>query len=345
MARRGNVARSALVVLAVAVLALLTWQLAGVFLLVFGGIILATALRALAAPLQRRAGLSSRLALAIATSLVAAVLGIAAWLIGDRLAAQLGEVRQRLPEALAALSGWLNERPLGLAILETWEEAKAGEVPWARIASMATLTFGALGSVLLVVMIGIFLAADPHLYRNGLIRLVPIDYRHRVDEALVASGHALTRWLLGQGISMLFVGIATAAGLAALGMPLALSLGFIAGLLGFIPFFGPIVSGVLAVLFAFTQGPTQALYLAGLALLIQQVEGNLLMPFVQRWAVSLPPVLGIVAAVAFGLLFGIVGVLFATPLMVVTMVLVEKLYVEGVLESRPRASVEDREFR
>lgn len=121
-------------------------------------------------------------------------------------------------------------------------------------------------------------------------------------------------------------------------MPLALSLGFIAGLLGFIPFFGALASGVVAVLFAFTQGPTQALYVAGLCVVIQQIEGSILMPFVQRWAVALPPVLGIVSAVAFGLLFGIVGVLFATPLMVVTMVLVEKLYIEGALEARTRAA-------
>jgi predicted PurR-regulated permease PerM len=66
---------------------------------------------------------------------------------------------------------------------------------------------------------------------------------------------------------------------------------------------------------------------------IQQIEGNLLMPFVQRWAVALPPVLGIMAAVIFGLLFGLAGVILATPLMVVAMVLVQKLYVEGVLEA------------
>lgn len=132
---------------------------------------------------------------------------------------------------------------------------------------------------------------------------------------------------------MLFVGFATAIGLAILGMPLALSLGVIAGVLAFIPFFGPIASGILAVVLAFTQGPTHALYVAGLMILIQQVEGNVLMPLVQRWAVSLPPVLGILAGVIFGVLFGLVGVLFATPLIVVVMVLVQTLYIEAFLES------------
>jgi predicted PurR-regulated permease PerM len=87
------------------------------------------------------------------------------------------------------------------------------------------------------------------------------------------------------------------------------------------------------VLLAFMAGPTQALYVTILCVLIQQVEGNLLMPFIQRWAVELPPVLGITAAVIFGLLFGLTGIIFATPLMVVAMVLIRKLYVEGILES------------
>lgn len=132
---------------------------------------------------------------------------------------------------------------------------------------------------------------------------------------------------------MLFVGTSTAIGLALLGIPLALTLGLLAGALAFIPFFGPIASGVLAVLLAFMQGPDQALYVAVLCVLIQQVEGNVLMPLVQRWAVELPPVLGITAAVIFGLLFGLPGVVLASPLMVVAMVLVRKLYVEGVLEA------------
>ncbi len=136
---------------------------------------------------------------------------------------------------------------------------------------------------------------------------------------------------------MLFVGSTTAIGLAMLGMPLAGTIGLIAGALAFIPFFGPIASGLLAVVLAFMEGPREALYVAGLCVLIQQIEGNLLMPFVQRWAVELPPVLGITAAVIFGVLFGLPGVILATPLMVVVMVLVQKLYVEGVLEDTPVA--------
>ena len=120
-----------------------------------------------------------------------------------------------------------------------------------------------------------------------------------------------------------------------MGVLLAATIGVIAGVLAFIPFFGPIASGILAVLLDFMQGPTQALYVAGLCVAIQQVEGNLLMPFVQRWAVNLPAVLGIIVADTFGLLFGLSGAILATPLMVVLMVLIENLFVEAVLEDKP----------
>ena len=115
-------------------------------------------------------------------------------------------------------------------------------------------------------------------------------------------------------------------------MPLAFSVGVLSGLLAFIPFFGAIAGGLLAVLLGFMQGPNTALYVLGLALVIQQIEGNVLMPLVERWAVGLPPVLGIAATVMFGVLFGLLGVLLAAPAMIVLMVVVQRLFIKGVLE-------------
>jgi predicted PurR-regulated permease PerM len=316
------------------VLALLAWRLADVLLLLFGGVILATALRTLAAPLVERVRVSPRMAILAVVVLVALAFALFVSLVGDRLSEQFENLQRRLPDAWQALTRWLSSHPGGQPVLDMWESAKQGEVPWTRVVNVASTTLGALGAVALIVFVGIYLAVDPVLYRRGLLRLVPLHYRDAIDEALSASGTALSKWLMGQSVSMLFVGIATAIGLEALGMPLALSLGVIAGLLTFIPFFGALGAGVLAVLFAFTQGPQQALYVAFLAIAIQQVEGHLLTPLVQRWAVQLPPVLSIMSSVVFGLLFGLVGVLFATPLMVVAMTLIEKLYVERFVEAR-----------
>src|SRR6185369_14221453 len=126
-------------------------------------------------------------------------------------------------------------------------------------------------------------------------------------------------------------------GLLAMGMPLALAVGLIAGLFEFVPYFGAIAAALLAVLVAFAQGPTAALKVALFFLVIQQLEGNLLMPIVQRWAVHLPPVMGLLAVVVFGTLFGVAGVVFGTPLMVVAMILTRRLYIEGFLERQEPA--------
>jgi predicted PurR-regulated permease PerM len=148
-----------------------------------------------------------------------------------------------------------------------------------------------------------------------------------------AAGRALSRWLLGQLIAMGAVGVAVATGLALLKMPLALALGLISGVLEFIPFLGPIISGTLAVIAAFAQGPEQALWVGLLFLAIQQIEGNVLIPLIQRWAVHLPPALAVASVLIFGTLFGWAGIILGTPLMVVCMVLVKQLYVNEVLES------------
>ena len=214
------------------------------------------------------------------------------------------------------------------------EEARGNEASsWAiRVAGAAGSTFGALGGAALMLVMGLYLAVAPRVYRDGLVRLMPVSLRERVGEALDACGNALSRWLLGQSISMLFVGATTAIGLWLLDVPLALSVGVLSGLLAFIPFFGAIAGGLLAVLLGFMQGPETALYVLILAMVIQQVEGNVLMPLVERWAVGLPPVLGIAATVMFGALFGLLGALLAAPAMIVLMVLVQRLYVKGVLE-------------
>ena len=164
------------------------------------------------------------------------------------------------------LRQWLAGRPLGVRVLEWWNELALGAadgVPWARLVSVAGLTLNALGSLLLMVLVAIFLAASPEPYQNGMVRLVPVAHRARVRAALQACGDALRRWLLGQALSMLFVGVSTALTLAVLGVPLAAAVGLLAGLMAFVPFFGAIAAGVLSVLLAFAEGPRTAAERAG----------------------------------------------------------------------------------
>jgi len=325
--------RKVLLVAFALLLALMAWQLLDLIMLAFGAVIVATALRALAALLERHARVPAKVSVVAGLVLVTLVIAAGAWLVGEPLAEQFENLRQGLPAAMDAVMRWMNAHRIGVAALSYFEQVKDDASPWAiRVAGVAGSTLGALGGTALMLVMGIYLAVAPRVYRDGLVRLMPLSVRERVAEALDACGNALSRWLLGQSISMLFVGVATAIGLWLLDVPLAFSVGVLSGLLAFIPFIGTIAGGLLAVLLGFMQGPETALYVLILAVVIQQVEGNVLMPLVERWAVGLPPVLGIAATVMFGVLFGLLGVLLAAPAMIVLMVVVQRLYVKGGLE-------------
>jgi predicted PurR-regulated permease PerM len=319
--------------LAAVVLLVLLWHLREPVMLFFGAVLVAATLRALADPLSRFTRLPLRAATALALAVLVLVAVCCVWLVGDPLSQQLQTLRVDLPRAWEAMRGWLERTPLGQRLLDLVGGVQEAGVPWAGIAGAATRVLHGLGATLLILLTGIYLAFDVGLYRDGFLRLVPRERRALVGKALDAAGQALSRWVRGQAVAMLTIGVLVALGLSLLGMPMALALGLISGLLEFVPFVGPIASGLLSVLVAFAQGPTEALYVAALFLALQQVENHLLVPLIQRWAVALPPALALGGVVVFGTLFGPFGVMFGTPLVVVTIVLVQKLYVEP-LESR-----------
>jgi predicted PurR-regulated permease PerM len=146
------------------------------------------------------------------------------------------------------------------------------------------------------------------------------------------SAAALQQWLIGQLMAVALVGVIISLGATYLGLPSPLALGLIAGLSEFIPFAGPLLGAVPAVLLALTQGWQQVALTVGLFVFVQLLESNLITPLIQRRMVSLPPVVTLFAILCFGLLFGPLGLLFATPLAVFIFVAVNNLYVRGLLE-------------
>ncbi|MCK7499036.1 MAG: AI-2E family transporter [Comamonadaceae bacterium] len=321
-----------LAVVATVVVIAVVWLLSDLLLLLFAAIVVAVALRSLADLLVRRLRVPEGWSVLVAVSLIAVVLAVVGWFAGDALVAQFGNLRDRLEALPGLMQTWLRSHPIGLQLLDLWNDAVSEGLPVSQVMGVARLTLSAVGNLALIIIVAAYLAASPRLYRNGLLRLVPLPWRERTGSALDRSGAGLRGWLKGQAVSMLFVGVSTGLALALLGVPLALTVGLLSGLLAFIPFFGAIAGGALAVMVAFIDSPQTAAWVALICVVIQQIEGNALMPLIQRRIVSLPPVLGILAAVVFGVLFGIVGVFFATPLMIVAMILVQSLYVEDFLE-------------
>ncbi len=328
---------------AIVLMFVVAWQLREVVLLAFGGVVLAVVIRALAEPLIERAGWGERWAItAVVLALLAASLALS-WLFGSQVTAQIRDLEDRLPRAIEQLRLWSETNSVATYIRER-ATGVIGESEWLKNApKMAAAAVNSIGHAILMVFLGVYLAVNPRVYRGGLVRLFPVSHRSKIDAALGEAGGGLRRWLLGQLVSMTSVGLLTGLGLWAVGAPLPLALGLLAGLLEFIPVIGSIIAVVPGILVALTEGPEVALYAAIVYLVVQQLEGGVIMPLAQRWAVELPPALSLAAVVAFGLLFGFLGLLFGSPLAVVALILVQQLYVRHGLEAgRPATQAAER---
>jgi predicted PurR-regulated permease PerM len=306
-----------------------------VLLLIFAGILLAVFLRALSDPLSERTGLRPGWSLTAVVLGLVALVGLGGGLIAGQVAVQLDQLVESVPSSLASVEQHLRSYAWGRTLLDRAPAANQliGRTDiLARVTGLFSTALGIVATVVIVLFVGIYLAIDPGLYRRGLIHLVAISKRRRAEEVCDAVGSTLRWWLLGRLLSMVMVSIATAIGLWLLGIPAALALGFITFLLVFIPYLGPILSAVPASLFALSlSDPLAPAYVAVLYLVIQSLEGYLLTPLVQSKTVKLPPVITLTAQVLMGVLLGIPGVVLATPLAAVGMVLIKMLYVEDTL--------------
>jgi predicted PurR-regulated permease PerM len=347
--------RRSLVLLGILGAAVLLVALRDLLILIFGSIVIAVLLTAVAAPIQRYTRAPRGLSLALAILALIALVGGAGALFGAQVARQAQQLSGQLPQAWNSARDRLAELGVELPALgreEAEEEQQAEDItedPAAdsnssgvsfgeldsdflgRASGILMAAFGGVAHTLLVLAGGVYLAAQPSLYRTGLLKLFPQRKRALVADAYDHSGRALSLWLMGTFVSMGLVGILTGLGLWLLGVPSAAALGLLAGLFEFVPIIGPIAASIPAILIALSQSTELALWTLGLFIVVQQIEGNLIQPLVQRYVVDLPPALLLFSVVAGGYLFGVVGVIFAAPLTVVVFVLVKRLYVQEAL--------------
>ena len=306
------------------------WLLAEVVLLAFAAVLLAIVLRALARQIEAHTPLSSAWALVVAVIAVSAVIAGFVLLLGTQIHAQGAALIERLPGLLDKLGERLQIASVSQLLRDSLPEMVGGEVA-GRVASYASRVVEGAALALLVVVAAVYLAADPCMYRRGLLLLLPQRWRKEAARLLDNIGGALERWLIGQLVAMVLVGALTAIGLLLIGVPSALALGFLAGMADFVPLVGPVFAALPAVLVAMGEGGTMVFWVIGLYVLVQQVEGNLILPLMQRRTVRLPPALSLFAILVFGVLFGPLGVLLAAPLAVVAFVAVRQLYLRRYL--------------
>lgn len=347
-AERTETAQQALVyvgiAVAVVVILVLLWYAIDVVLLAFIGVLVAILLRAPADWLSRRSGMSEAWALAVVGVIVLAVLVGGGTLFGRGVAVEALALVDRIPEIIETFKREVAQTEVGARVVVLAESSgmlsSGGGQFIGRGLGLIGSTFGAVANVLIVVFFAVFMAAQPQPYIQGLLFLVPRRRRKRAREVIYEIGNVLRRWLIGQSILAVCVALLTGAGLLLLGAPFAVALAILAGLMEFVPYIGPFVAAVPAILVGFAEGPQLALYIALLFLGVQMAESYVLAPLIQHRAVHLAPAAILFAQVLMGAIVGALGVAVATPLAAAVMVAVGMLYVEDALgdpSARPDA--------
>jgi predicted PurR-regulated permease PerM len=184
-----------------------------------------------------------------------------------------------------------------------------------RLTSAVGSAIGAVTSVIAMIVIGIFLAAEPRLYDRGIAWMLPLRARTSFYRIADHVGFTLRRLLFGRLVGMLFEGIFTWFMLMLGGVPMAALLGLVTGMLAFIPNIGAITSGVLMVAVGFSAGPTQGVWAIFVYFFVQNIDGYLVVPYIARRTVDLAPAIVLAMQLLMGALFGILGVLFADPIL------------------------------
>ncbi len=322
--------RVAFLALALALVAFL-YKITDLLLLAFGSVMGAVLLSAIADWIAARSGMRRAAALGIAIVLLLAALALIGWLFGSEIGRQYADLGRRLPGEWAAVRAVLERGALGRAFLEGGTTIIHGGRA-ATLAAGASLGAGQIVVNFLIVLVGaLFLSAQPRLYRDGAVLLAPPPYRGVVGDALDDCGRTLRLWLLTQVVLMTTMGTLVGIGLWITGVPSAAALGLLAGLSEFIPYVGPTLAMVPALVIALAGGGGSVWGVIATYVLVRMFQSNFITPLVQRRVVSVPPAMTLFVILAFGFAFGTYGLFFSAPLLVVAYTLVGRLYLRETL--------------
>lgn len=336
-----------LVLIATVVALLAMWHTASALFLIFAGILFGFFLVALTQLIA-----FTRLAYALRLTLVCLALLVvfagAFTLGGQKIAHETALLTATLRTQVTNIKTWLEARGVDPSLLELGTaQPAAGEPAQGKPATHAAPSLpsgtgavigqtvqivlrivSGVGNFFIIIFLGLAIAAQPAIYHDGLLRLVPPRFREKTRAFLDDVGETMNRWLLGQLITMCTIFVIVWIGLLLLGIPGAFILGFQAGLLAFIPTVGAIISGAIIILASLSSGWFGVIGAGALYLGVQTLESYVLTPIIQRRAIDIPPATLFAAQILLGVLFGIWGLALALPLVVIISVALDHFYLD-----------------
>ncbi len=312
----------------VIVVLLLVKTLASMLLLILAGALVALFFQGLGSLIHRKTkipeGISMLLGVLIVVGLAVGFFALA----GFKIQSQITQLQETFPLTLENAKEQLQKLPLGNKAVEKLNDPKTQQQIQGIAATLFRSTFGAAGDIYIVLFLAIYFMVGPKVYKRGIIKLAPLKAQSRTGEILDKLGESLKKWIKGKLFAMLVVAVLSGIGLFFLDVPMWLTLALFAGIMNFIPNFGPLIAMVPAALVALMQGTATAGLVVGLYVLVQVVESNFITPMVQQKLLSIPPALIIIAQLAMATLTGGWGILLATPVVVIIMIVVQETYTD-----------------
>lgn len=243
---------------------------------------------------------------------------------GSQIAAQAVSLQSVVMEQIERLAAWASDHGMGSFQLDTKTISDNFAGTFGRVTAAVGSVVGAFTSLVMILVLGVFIAIEPRLYERGVAWMLPMKNRENFYITTARMGFTLRRLMAGRLLGMFVEGVGTWLACMAVGIPMAALLGLLTGLLAFIPNIGAIVSGVLLVLVGFSAGTDAGLWAIAIYLVVQTVDGYLIVPMVAKKTVDLAPALVLGAQILFGALLGIMGLFLADPIVAMIKVALER---------------------
>jgi predicted PurR-regulated permease PerM len=317
-------------IVALLVVAILIARVAfNVLLMILAGVLISVYFHGLADIIERRTKWGRKLCMTLSVLGSFLILATLFWFMGTKIQGQIAVLSESLPQTISNFKARLGESPLGAKVLEYFAGGNSDKI-FATAQTFFSTSFGVMGNIYIIMFLGIFFTSDPLLYKDGIIKLFPDKNKPMARQVIERASQALKGWLKGMMLSMVLITLMLTTGLTIIGIPVALVLALITGLLKLVPNFGSLAAMIPGVLLALTKDVNTAIITALLYMISQTIVSNIVTPLIQKKMINIPPALTIVSQVIMGTLSGVLGIILAVPVLSILIILVDELYIKKI---------------
>jgi len=300
-----------------------------VLLMALAGSLIAVYFHGLGDLIERKTKLSRNVAMIISVAGTIVISGVLLWFIGAKIQTQVAQLSNTLPHTINSAKAKLDQTLVGQKLID-YSSGDNSKKLLDTVQTFFSTSFGVLGDMYIILFLGIFFTASPSLYKDGILALVPASNKPVAQRIMDRISLSLKGWLKGMLLSMVLITILITAGLSIIGVPVALVLGLITGILEIIPNLGPLIAMIPGVLLGFTMSTGTAIIVALVYIISQTIVANIVTPLIQKKMINLPPALTLISQLIMGTLSGALGIILAVPLLAILIIMVDELYVKKI---------------